>query len=249
MGLGQRPARRPRVAGVAVSVAIHATALAVWAAWPVPPAPPPPPRAPLEVRIHRSDGLRPPAPGAAKAPAAPIPPARPRPRLAPAAPAPPRVVEPLRNPAAAPGRLPEPTGAAEEPVVDQVAEGSAGEGVVGGVPEAVATATGGRAGAGEGGAAPPDSPWAREQMAEIRRRVLARLAYPRMARTMGWEGVVVVAFLVVPGGQATGIAVARSSGHEALDRAALEAVAASVPLPSPPSPQAILLPVRFRQER
>jgi periplasmic protein TonB len=247
MGLGQRPARRPRVAGVAVSVAIHATALAVWAAWPVPPAPPPPPRASLEVRIHRSDGLRQPAPGAAKAPAAPVPPARPR--LAPSVAAPPKAVEPLRNPAAAPGGLLEPTGAAEEAVLDQVAEGSAGEGVVGGVAEAVATATATGAAAGEGAAAPPDSPWAREQMTEIRRRVLARLTYPRMARTMGWEGVVVVAFLIVPGGQATGIAVARSSGHDALDRAALEAVAASVPLPSPPSPQAILLPVRFRQER
>lgn len=246
MGLGQRPARRPRVAGVAVSVAVHATALAVWAAWPVPPAPPPPPRAPLEVRIHRSDGLRQPAPGAVKAPAAPVPPARPRPRPPPP-PVPAKAVEPLRNPAAAPGAFPEPTGAAEEPVLDQVAEERAGEGVVGGVAEAAATAT--ASGAGEGTAAPPDSPWAREQMAEIRRRVLARLTYPRMARTMGWEGVVVVVFLIVPGGQATGIAVARSSGHDALDRAALEAVAASVPLPSPPSPQAILLPVRFRQER
>jgi periplasmic protein TonB len=245
MGLGQRPARRPRVAGVAVSVAIHATALAVWAAWPVPLAPPPPLRAPIEVRILRSEGLRMPAPGAARPPATTIPPARPRRRLAPAAPAPPKAVEPLRNPAAVPATQPEPTGGAEEPALDQAAEASVGEGVVGGVLEAVATGTA----AGEVAAAPPDSPWAREQTAEIRRRVLARLTYPRMARTMGWEGVVVVSFLIVPGGQVTGIAVARSSGHEALDRAALEAVASSAPLPSPPSPQAIRLPVRFRQER
>jgi protein TonB len=131
-----------------------------------------------------------------------------------------------------------------EPEPDLSAAAGDGAGVVGGAPAAAAEAPM----AGES-AAPADSPWAREQTAEIRRRVLARLSYPRPARTMGWEGVVVVSFFIVPGGQATGIAVSRSSGHDVLDQAAMQAVAASVPLPSPPVPQAILLPVRFRQER
>lgn len=48
--------------------------------------------------------------------------------------------------------------------------------------------------------------------------------YPRIARESGWEGTVLVRVTVQPDGSPESIKIRKSSGHVALDRAALEAV-------------------------
>lgn len=48
--------------------------------------------------------------------------------------------------------------------------------------------------------------------------------YPAQAKRMGWEGRVVLRVEVLANGNAGAVSVARSSGHELLDEAALEAV-------------------------
>jgi protein TonB len=48
--------------------------------------------------------------------------------------------------------------------------------------------------------------------------------YPEIARERGWEGVVLLSVSVSAEGRADAVRVSRSSGHEILDRAALEAV-------------------------
>ncbi len=48
--------------------------------------------------------------------------------------------------------------------------------------------------------------------------------YPWLARRRGWQGVVAIFVHVDSGGGVTAAAVARSSGHDVLDQAALEAV-------------------------
>lgn len=69
-------------------------------------------------------------------------------------------------------------------------------------------------------------------------RVMARLdkakRYPRGARSRGIEGVAQVRFHVDRGGRVTQVMLARSSGHEDLDREAVAAVHRAQPLPRPP---------------
>lgn len=88
----------------------------------------------------------------------------------------------------------------------------------------------------------------REQYDYIRERVTSRLHYPAMARRQGWVGQVTVTFLVQPDGQVDNLDVARSSGHQSLDRQALQAVLAAAPFPAPPAPAVITLPVTFTLE-
>jgi periplasmic protein TonB len=59
--------------------------------------------------------------------------------------------------------------------------------------------------------------------------------YPSSAKAAGEQGVATVAFSVTRGGQATGVRLARSSGHSELDAAAVGAIRNAQPLPIPPS--------------
>jgi protein TonB len=77
----------------------------------------------------------------------------------------------------------------------------------------------------------PDAPSVAERLAEIRRRIQAALVYPNAARRRGLEGTARVQFEIGTEGRADRIAVVRSSGHEILDRAAQESVAAAGVLP------------------
>jgi periplasmic protein TonB len=99
------------------------------------------------------------------------------------------------------------------------------------------------AGAGEPGApgaevepsrivdAMPEGPSVAERLAEIQRRVQRALVYPPIARKRGIEGEATVAFRVGSRGSAEEVAIVRSSGHPALDRAAERAVTDASPLP------------------
>ena len=71
--------------------------------------------------------------------------------------------------------------------------------------------------------------------ARLQNLIAARKQYPRMAEKAEVEGSVVVAFTVMPNGTITGARVAKSSGNEWLDKAAVQAVnATSGALPFPP---------------
>jgi protein TonB len=88
----------------------------------------------------------------------------------------------------------------------------------------------------------------REQYDYIRERVTSRLHYPAMARRQGWVGKVIVTFMVQPDGRVENLDVVRSSGHQSLDRQAMQAVLAAAPFPAPPAPAVITLPVTFTLE-
>jgi protein TonB len=55
--------------------------------------------------------------------------------------------------------------------------------------------------------------------------------YPALARRQGWQGTVQLSFVVEPNGALERIRVARSSGHEVLDRSAVSALRRVEPLP------------------
>jgi len=71
----------------------------------------------------------------------------------------------------------------------------------------------------------------------IRQAVDAHKHYPRMARRLGVEGRVVLAFTLRADGRLAGVRVAESSGSELLDEAALQAVRDAAPFP--PFPEGV----------
>ncbi len=78
--------------------------------------------------------------------------------------------------------------------------------------------------------------------------------YPRIAQLRRWEGKVQLKVFVARKGTITNVVVAESSGHEVLDRQAIEMVNRANPLPNMPEALqgrefTILVPVVFRLER
>jgi protein TonB len=82
--------------------------------------------------------------------------------------------------------------------------------------------------------------------AYIRDAIQQGIAYPAVARKMGWEGKVVVAFLVLSDGSVRDVRVVQGSGHPALDRGAVEAVRKAAPFPRPPAEAEVITPVVYR---
>lgn len=70
----------------------------------------------------------------------------------------------------------------------------------------------------------PGLPTVDARLEEIRRRLQAALVYPPIARRIGLEGTAWLRFEIDREGAARDVAVARSSGHAVLDRAARQTV-------------------------
>jgi len=80
----------------------------------------------------------------------------------------------------------------------------------------------------------------------IRDAIQHAIAYPATARRMGWEGKVVVAFMVLSDGSVRDVRVVQGSGYAVLDRGAVEAVRNASPFPRPPAEAEIITPVLYR---
>lgn len=109
-----------------------------------------------------------------------------------------------------------------------------------------------RAGNG-GGSGGSDTTSARAE--RLRADVAAELAehfrYPRLARSRGWEGQVVLTFRVHPDGRLSDVRVRESSGRAILDEAALQALRSVGRIPgvaerAPESTISLTLPVTYR---
>ena len=77
----------------------------------------------------------------------------------------------------------------------------------------------------------PPGPRLDDRLRTIRERIQAAVAYPPLARMRRLEGVAQVRFEIAADGRPRELALAGSTGHAILDRAALAAVEASAPLP------------------
>jgi protein TonB len=101
---------------------------------------------------------------------------------------------------------------------------------------------------GHGDAAPEKAKqrYLREHFTYIRDLVMKGLVYPHQARKMGWSGKVTVSFLVCEDGSAREVKVVESSGHQMLDRCAIETIRKVAPFPKPPLPAEIVIPVLFK---
>lgn len=80
-------------------------------------------------------------------------------------------------------------------------------------------------------------------IAEIVRR---HLGYPYLARRMGWQGNLIITFVLTPKGEIRDLSIEKSSGYEVLDKNTLEVLKKTAPLfPHPPVEVKIRLPVRY----
>jgi periplasmic protein TonB len=80
----------------------------------------------------------------------------------------------------------------------------------------------------------------------IKDHIYKHLIYPVTAKRMGWEGRVIVSFIVSSGGYARDIRISKSSGYEILDKNAVKAIKNASPFPKPPVEAQIIIPILYR---
>lgn len=83
----------------------------------------------------------------------------------------------------------------------------------------------------------------------IREKVQRNTRYPRLARQMGLEGQVKVAFTVCHDGKVMDIKVMESSGVSMLDKCAIEAVKKTSPFPSQQLEAKVIIPIVYRLKK
>jgi len=89
----------------------------------------------------------------------------------------------------------------------------------------------------------------RERLSVISNIVQRHINYPPIARRMGWEGRVLIGFVLEPDGDIRDLKVLKSCGYEVLDKEALDAIRRSYKdFPKPPVSVVIKLPINFRLE-
>ncbi len=89
---------------------------------------------------------------------------------------------------------------------------------------------------------------AEKSFAFIRENVMRNIAYPERARRMGWEGKVLLSFVVSESGAVEELKIINSSGFRALDENAKEAVLKTTFSQKIPYRLVVLLPVEYRLE-
>ena len=93
------------------------------------------------------------------------------------------------------------------------------------------------------------TPAGEEESEEIKRIIETYLTYPPIARRMGWEGTVVLRFILSKDGSVKEKEITKSSGYEILDKSALKALElASGRLPKPDRDLVVVIPIVYRLE-
>lgn len=89
---------------------------------------------------------------------------------------------------------------------------------------------------------------AERNFAFIRENIMRNITYPERARRMGWEGKVLLSFVVSESGTIEGLKIVNSSGFRTLDENAREAVLKTRFSQRIPYRMAVVLPVEYRLE-
>lgn len=97
-----------------------------------------------------------------------------------------------------------------------------------------------------GGTGNEKAGYLRKNLAYIKDLVQKNASYPRMARKMGWQGKVVVAFTILSDGSAKELRVMEGCGIEMLNNSAMEAVKKASPFPKPPVEAQVVLPIVYK---
>ncbi|HJX32100.1 MAG TPA: energy transducer TonB, partial [Thermodesulfobacteriota bacterium] len=74
------------------------------------------------------------------------------------------------------------------------------------------------------------------------------ITYPARAQRMGWQGKVIIDFIILENGSASNIKIAKSSGFEVLDDNVIKTVESVAPFPKPPVKAELRVPIIYRLE-
>lgn len=85
----------------------------------------------------------------------------------------------------------------------------------------------------------------KEHFAYIRDLINKNIVYPPMAKKLGWQGRVVVCFVVRENGKVEELRIEKSSGYEVLDRNVIETIQRVQPFPRPPVSAEITIPLSY----
>lgn len=80
----------------------------------------------------------------------------------------------------------------------------------------------------------------------IKEDIEKNITYPRLARKMGWEGKVVVSFVITEDGMVIDVKIVESSGFSLLDNNAVKTIKTTAPFPKPPVRAEMILPITYR---
>jgi protein TonB len=85
-----------------------------------------------------------------------------------------------------------------------------------------------------------------EHFAYIKEIIQKNIVYPHIARRMGWQGKVIVDFIILENGKASQITIAQSSGFAVLDNNVVKTVKKINPFPKPPVEAKLKVPITYR---
>lgn len=160
---------------------------------------------------------------------------------------------PLPVPAAAPVVTERPATAASELPVPAPAVAPAP------LPAASAAMTasaGGEGVTGQGGPAPDEASaadksataeerWRQEHFSAIKESIRKNMVYPLVARKNGWQGRVLVSFVICLDGRVEEIRIEESSGFALLDKNAIDIIKRAAPFASPPVRATLIIPIDY----
>ena len=116
----------------------------------------------------------------------------------------------------------------------------------GGVGEGEGEGKGG-IGENEGGAEKIKEKFLLEKLLLISKIVQNNITYPYIARKMGWEGKVIISFVLTKDGKINFLVIEKSSGYDVLDKNAVETIKkVSRYFPLPPLDVKIKLPISYK---
>lgn len=86
----------------------------------------------------------------------------------------------------------------------------------------------------------------KEHFLYIKDSIQGNITYPRMARKMGWQGRVLISFIICRDGSVKDIRIIESSGVKALDKNAVKVIQKIAPFPKPPVAAELIIPVTYK---
>ena len=99
---------------------------------------------------------------------------------------------------------------------------------------------------GVGSVATQEKQYLKEHFLYIKDSIQSNISYPRMARKMGWQGRVLVSFIICRDGSVKDIRIIKSSGVKALDKNAVKVIQKIAPFPKPPVAAELIIPVTYK---
>ena len=93
---------------------------------------------------------------------------------------------------------------------------------------------------------PPKEQYIKEHFLYIKESVQNKITYPPIARKMGWQGRVLISFVICRDGSVKDIQIVKSSGFKALDKKAVEVIQKTAPFPRPPVSAELVIPITYK---